>query len=46
MLDPLTVLLLTGNVIQFVDFASKLFIKGERSITLQKVYQSVIKSSK
>jgi hypothetical protein len=27
-LDSLTVLSLAGNVIQFIDFASKLFIKG------------------
>jgi len=30
MLDPLTALSLAGNVIQFVDFASKLFIKGRQ----------------
>lgn len=28
MLDPLTALSLAGNIIQFVDFASKLLIKG------------------
>jgi hypothetical protein len=28
MLDPLTALSLAGNIIQFVDFATKLFIKG------------------
>ncbi|KAE9367094.1 hypothetical protein N431DRAFT_304052, partial [Stipitochalara longipes BDJ] len=28
MLDPLTALSLAGNIIQFVDFASKLFVRG------------------